>query len=481
MIIKPKVRGNGAKLADYLLKSGKNEKTELVEMRGFHAPTLKGSLGLVEVMAEATQCEQPFYHVGFRLAPGETLRPEQWKECADRLEKKLGLENQPRALVMHTHKGETHMHAVWSRIDEQSMKAINMFQDWPRCQQVARELEREFGLKRVRDRNDERKHKAPTFNEDQQARRKGQNLEEKRGAIRAAWESSDNRQSFAAALDEAGFVFAKGDRRDFVAVDELGSVYTIGKRTTGANAAEVRAKLHGIGGDLMPTIEEAREIQRDRAQGRATEYDHEKWENALAKAAIEKAAREEREAKEQRVAEGKKPRVLDDSVTAFKERQAKDRASRDAAKLETMQRAPEEAAQKREIQQISRNTEKGVKVVCDATGKVFDRVADYLDGALDFLVGAPTPRKITPEEYIKSADAKREHIAQQRVQREKNAALDRMAESIRQKKAISGAELRSLTQNDLDNIRSLGDARLLDLIRQREEELKKQRQRFRER
>jgi len=260
MIIKPKVRGNGGKLAHYLLADKKNDRAELMEMRGFHVPTLKGALQMEEEIAQtATHCKNPFYHVSFRAAEGETLTPEQWRQCADRLEQALGLEGRSRALVMHTHKGEQHLHAVWSRIDEQTMTAVHLRQDWPRCQKVARELEREFGLRQVRDHAPERERKARTFKEEQQERRTGKNLERTQAAIREAWEHSDDGKSLVAALEERGLALAKGDRRDFVAVDEHGGVHSIGKRATGARAAEVRARLADLDRDALPSVEQVRE------------------------------------------------------------------------------------------------------------------------------------------------------------------------------------------------------------------------------
>lgn len=41
-------------------------------------------------------------------------------------EQKLGLENQPRVIVFHEKQGRRHAHCVWSRIDADTMKAINL-------------------------------------------------------------------------------------------------------------------------------------------------------------------------------------------------------------------------------------------------------------------------------------------------------------------------------------------------------------------
>ena len=76
MIIKSTVRGNGAKLADYLLQDKKNDRADLLDLRGWTADTLKNALRLSEAIAQhQTQCAKPFYHASFRLPFGETLTP----------------------------------------------------------------------------------------------------------------------------------------------------------------------------------------------------------------------------------------------------------------------------------------------------------------------------------------------------------------------------------------------------------------------
>lgn len=276
MIIKAKVRAGPAQLADYLLRNDNvipstkkflahlNERAELLETRGWGADHLKDSLKLEADLARyATRCEKPFYHVAFRAAPGEELTPEQWRYCADKLEQAVGLEGHSRALVTHEKDGETHLHVVWSRCDPETWKATNMFRDHYHCKEVAREIEKELGLTQVRDKAPERELAAPTFNEDQQARRKGQDLDKARATIREAWERSDDGKSFADELKERGFTLAKGDRRDFVALDQEGSVYSIGKRTTGARAADVREKLADLDRDNVPTIDKVRGQKRE--------------------------------------------------------------------------------------------------------------------------------------------------------------------------------------------------------------------------
>ena len=61
------------------------------------------------------------------------------------IEQKLGLEDQPRAIVFHEKDGRRHCHAVWSRIDAQEMKAINLPFFKNRLMEISRELYLEHG------------------------------------------------------------------------------------------------------------------------------------------------------------------------------------------------------------------------------------------------------------------------------------------------------------------------------------------------
>jgi hypothetical protein len=269
------------------------------------------------------------------------------------------------------------------------------------------ELEREFGLQQVRDHNRDRKIKPPTYNEDQQARRKGQQLHEKRVAIRDAWECSDNGQSFTAAISEAGFVIAQGDRRDFVLVDELGSVYTIGKRTTGASAADVRAKLQDLDREQLPTVEEAKTIQRERMQ--------------------------EREADRTQQAE---------STGDFLEHQAAAKKERQADELEAAQGAPEEAALERETAKVAHTAEQGLDKGAKIAGRVVDGALKAVGGIVDFLVPPPpeTPqqRRAREKAYIERLMNDAEFRAAERTRMEE--AAKREGEEREQKQARENTE-----------------------------------------
>src|SRR5271165_6027286 len=130
MIAKGNLHAHGAKLASYLTTTYADERAELVELRGFAASTIREAFLDVQMQAAATQATKPFFHAYVRLPEGEAaekLTRELWLTFADRLEQRLGFDGQPRAVSFHhdLDTSEKHMHIAWSRIDLESLTAID--------------------------------------------------------------------------------------------------------------------------------------------------------------------------------------------------------------------------------------------------------------------------------------------------------------------------------------------------------------------
>ncbi len=259
MIAKGNTHHSGTRLAAYMLRAKDGEKVQVAELRGFASDDIREAFRAVDVMAIGTQCEKPMFHAQVRLRDGERLTPDQWRLVADRIESKLGLSGQARAIVFHVNQQtrDTHMHIGWSRIDEETVTARNLAFFKLRLKEVARELESELRLTPVSSR---RKHPemAATRAEDQQARRLGVDINKVRRQIRDLWDQSFSGQAFARSLANVGLTIAKGDRRDFVVVDPQGGIHALGKRILGCPVSEVRAKCADLQRSALPSIEEAR-------------------------------------------------------------------------------------------------------------------------------------------------------------------------------------------------------------------------------
>lgn len=167
----------------------------------------------------------PVFHAQNRLPADEELTREQWMKIADREEKRLGFDDQPRIVTFHIHgDGERHMHIGWCRIDLENERAIDPGMYKNHLKQLARDFEREFDLRELDGtRKPEDRAKAPGRAEEEESRRLGTNVREIRTTILDCLERADGGKGFKAALEERGFVLANGDRRDcFVVIDQAG-------------------------------------------------------------------------------------------------------------------------------------------------------------------------------------------------------------------------------------------------------------------
>jgi hypothetical protein len=316
MIIKANRHGSGSKLAAYLSEGGRHgERVEAPRLKGFgEAENIFDAFRDIDILAGATKAEKPLFHVQVRLPEGDQLSRSQWDETADHIQHRLGLDGQPRADVYHRDEetGELHLHLVFSLINADTLKVKELPFFKLRLKSLARELEKEFDITRVRNDRDGAIEYGATKAEEQQAQRLGFDKEAIRNTIRNCWETSDGGRGFDNALAEAGLILALGDRRNYVVIDIKGGIHALGKRILGASAEEVKQRLSDLDRGALPTVEQARtfmlDLPRDRVEKLARELTEVQaqiktereyasrnpvreqiaWEDALAKAAIEK-------------------------------------------------------------------------------------------------------------------------------------------------------------------------------------------------
>jgi hypothetical protein len=272
MIAKGNLHAHGGRLATYMMAGKDGEHAELIDKRGFLSEDLRESFCTIQAIAESqTRCQKPFFHAYVRLPDDEALERDTWLAVADRIEGKLGFNDQPRAVALHvSDDGERHLHVAWSRIDTDDMRAIDPGLYKNKMTELARELEQEFGLRELSsERDPERQTKAAARPEFEEARRLGVNVEAVRETIRDCYDRSDDGPSFAAALVEHDLTVTRGDRRDFVVVDQEGGMHALGKGICGVTAGEIRARLGEEFKQGLPGVDEARaqiEARREAAQ-----------------------------------------------------------------------------------------------------------------------------------------------------------------------------------------------------------------------
>src|SRR5262245_18804598 len=236
---------SGRRLAKYLMTAKAGERVQLHELRGFADDDLVQAFGLVDDMARGTKAMQPFFHVQMRNhANDRDLTNVEWEWTINQAEGKLGLTDQPRAIIFHVddQTGARHAHIAWCRIVQDRMKAIDQPFYKERLAEVRIAMEKKFDLTRTRERRDEHEPRSAKRNEFEQSRRLGVDNQAIRQTIRHAYERSDSGQALQHALAEHDLTLARGDRT-FVIIDQAGGIHALNGRLLDDTTKQVRTKL----------------------------------------------------------------------------------------------------------------------------------------------------------------------------------------------------------------------------------------------
>lgn len=283
MILVGNQRGGAYDLARHLMKE-ENERVIVHEIRGFVSRTLEGAFQESYAISCATKCKQHLYSLSLNPPQGAEAQEADYVNAANAVEQQLGLQGQPRAIVFHEKIGQDgilrrHAHAVWCRIDRKEMKAINMSFDRDQLRTVARGLFIEHGWQMPLGfvKTEWRDPRNFTLAEWQQAKRAGKDAARLKAMFQERWAISDSHASFAHALEEQGFILAKGDMRGIVAVDHDGEAYAI-TRWVGVKTKQVRARLGEP--DNLPTVSEARNKAAQLVATRLKELEREQEQKA---------------------------------------------------------------------------------------------------------------------------------------------------------------------------------------------------------
>lgn len=290
MILHGNQRGGAKDLAQHLMKA-ENERVEVHEMRGFVADTLEGAFRESYAISRATKCKQHLYSLSINPPADAEISPEQLVEATNQAEKRLGLAGQPRTIVFHEKHGANgelrrHAHAVWCRIDTDSMTAKQISFDKEKLREVSRDLHIQHDLKmplgliNSKDRNP----RNFTLAEWQQCKRTEKDPAQVKSLFQDSWAISDSKAAFARALEERGYFLAQG-RRGHVAVDFKGEKYAV-SRYIGIRAKEVRSRLGEADGLL--SVEKAQKQAAQQVADRLQELKTQQQQEITAKREREK-------------------------------------------------------------------------------------------------------------------------------------------------------------------------------------------------
>lgn len=263
MILKGNQRGSGQNLAAHLLKMEDNEHVSLHELRGFASDNLHGAFKEIEAVSLGTRCRN--YLFSLSLSPPEDAKvpASVFEETIERIENRLGLEGQPRAIIFHEKNSRRHAHCVWSRIDADTMTARTLPFFKQKLMGVARDLYLDHGWTMPRGLENAAERNPTNFSlaEWQQAKRQGIDPRWLKQALQDCWKRSDTLGAFEHALQDRGFFLAKGDKRGFVVLDHAGEVWSL-PRMLDVKTKDVRARLGD--GENLSSVEDTRKTIGER-------------------------------------------------------------------------------------------------------------------------------------------------------------------------------------------------------------------------
>ena len=276
-------RASGQDLATHLLNEHDNEKMEVASVRGAIAQDLHGAFAEWEAQAHAlTRCRKYLYSLSINPDPAQgPLTREQYADYIDRVEDRLGLAGQPRAVIFHIKpdkdgRAREHCHVVWSRVDIENENAVHIAFDREKLMMVTREFARDHDLRlpdgydRDADDHDHHRRDQLSLYEKAQQDRTGLTKEQRMAEVTEAWRQSDSARAFVRALEERGYILANG-RRPYVLIDRYGEMNALPKLIDDRNVRtkDIRAFLENdFPPASLPGVDEARTLAAQHRKAR---------------------------------------------------------------------------------------------------------------------------------------------------------------------------------------------------------------------
>jgi hypothetical protein len=450
MILQGNIRAGGQELATHLLndrhevnpdqarqspKLG-NEKVLVSEVRGFLTDDLRGAFAEAEAIAKGTRCKKPLYSLS--INPSQVMSREEYGQAFNKIERALGLENQPRAIVYHVKNGREHAHVVWSRIDNETMKTRSNAFDRQKLREVARELVRDFGHPMPKhlaeDRGKDRFNAVsqPTLAEQGQQARSGISPEERRETVTEAYRLSDNAKTFRNALLERGYALARGDKRGFVVVDKAGEVHSLTRQIENAKAKEIEQKLTLKKQGDLPSVQEAKELMASMERQKAEIATQERPDTPDRVEIAQEALTALREAQQAEIKALKG--AYHNNIADIRKDQAERlkftaQAVKQAYKPDWADMYKRHRAEVREVKEATKTMGRRLGAVLSGKAKELDERAGTLSGAFNFVVrGGADLVKLEKLHKEQKADLGKQ---QRQAQAEENKAIKQESQARR--------------------------------------------------
>ena len=281
----------------HLQDEKENEHVRVVKIEGLASENIYDLLCEIEGQGLGTRCKNPLWIAAINPGPKEQFSEQDRDRAREILEQERGYQGQPYFMVEHEKKGWKHWHVIYSRIDAEHMRVLPDALDAKVCHAAARRIESEFGLAKVigpfdREPGMPRPPRAPEPWEMYRGMQTKIDPREIEAEVTGLFRRSETGKAFQAALESHGYQLATG-QRGLLILDSAGKEHSLARRIDGINTKELNAFMRDVDRQVLPTVEQAKEQYQERKiagleADRATVRQEIDWEEALAKAAIEK-------------------------------------------------------------------------------------------------------------------------------------------------------------------------------------------------
>ena len=142
---------DAAGLQEYLLdgKSGR-DRVEWTSTRNLPTEDPRYAAAVMRATAEQNpRVQKPVYHLSLSASPGEQISKEKWEQIADRVLKRLGLDDRQALVVAHNDTRHPHIHLMVNRVHPEHLKAWHDGHDYRRIEKALRHIERDLKLREV--------------------------------------------------------------------------------------------------------------------------------------------------------------------------------------------------------------------------------------------------------------------------------------------------------------------------------------------
>lgn len=411
MIIKGASRSCVWWWAQHFENTEENERVTLAKSDGLVSDNILDLMREMQGHAQGTSCKNFMWIGVLNPGPNERLTEEGWEKAREILEKHRGYQGQPYFVVEHEKNGYVHRHLVMSRIDTENMRALPDGLDAKICHAAAREIEDQLGLQRVvgpfdREPGTPRPKRAPKNWEMYRGMTTKIDPRDITAEVTHLYQQSDSGKAFQAALEDHGYRLVTG-RRGLLILDSAGKDHSLARRIDGVTAKELNAFMGDVDRQALPTLEQGKaQFQERKITGleadRATVREEIQWQEALAKAAIDRERTEKRfVAPEDNYRQPSGSRERGEVGKSEPQRDFREaiRAATSRAHGVTNSRVIPEAKKAKEIRIPSIVTATPLR----AAGKAADFVSDLFESFFS--------PKLTPEKIHKGEQAMREREA----------------------------------------------------------------------